>query len=211
MKKLIIVGAGAMAREILWIVKEINAVTPTWDVQGFLDYYEDGRSLKGFDCTHKVIGQIATWQPKDDEWFAMGIQDSKYKRDAVNILKPKGAKFTSLIHPTCCIADSASYGEGFVLYAYCRLGPNCSIGDFVASQSNIPHDCIVGDYSKISGYTAIGGGVVIGQDVFIAASVSIVPHVKIGDNSQCGIGSVIISNVKSGTKVFGNPAKRMEL
>lgn len=50
----------------------------------------------------------------------------------------------------------------------------------------------------------------MGHDVFIAASVSIIPHVKIGDNVQCGIGSVVISNVKSDTKVFGNPAKKME-
>lgn len=210
MKKLIIVGAGAMAREILWIVKEINAITPTWNVLGFLDYYEDGRSLKGFECTHKVIGQIETYQPKNDEWFAMGIQDAKYKRINAKILKDKGAKFATIIHPTCCVADTAKYGEGFILYAYCKLGPNCTIGDFVASQSTIPHDCIVGDYTKISGQCGIGGGVQIGHDVFIATSVSIIPHVIIGDNAQCGIGSVIISNVKSNTKVFGNPARKID-
>lgn len=211
MKKLIIVGAGAMAREILWMVKDINAVKNEWDVVGFLDFFEDGRSLSSYECSHGVIGTIDTWQPKNDEFFVIGIQDAKYKRHAVEVLKAKGAKFISLIHPTCLICDTAKYGEGFVLYAYCKLGPNAVVGDFVASQSTISHDCIIGDYSKISGMCGLGGGVHIGHDSFLATGVSIVPHVNIGDNVQCGIGSVVIRNIKSDTKVFGNPAKKMEL
>lgn len=211
MKKLIIVGAGAMAREILWIAKDCFADKKNeWEILGFLDYFEDGRSLKGFECSHKVIGTIATWMPKEDEYFAMAIQDSKYKRDAVSALKPKGAKFISLIHPTCLVNETAKYGEGFILYPYCKLGPNCKIGDFVASQSTVPHDSVIGDYSKISGVCGLGGGVQIGHDTFLATGVCVVPHVKIGDNVQCGIGSVVIRNIKSGLKVFGNPAKKME-
>lgn len=211
MKDLIIVGAGAMAREILWIAKDCNQKKEEYNILGFLDYFEDGRSLKGYDCSHKVIGTIADWKPKSNQYFVMGIQDSKYKRDAVRILKGKGAKFISLIHPTCVICDTAKYGEGFVLYAYCKLGPNCEIGDFVASQSTISHDCVVGDFSKISGMCGLGGGVHIGHDTFLATGVNVVPHVEIGDNVQCGIGSVIIKNIKSDSKVFGNPAKKMEL
>lgn len=211
MKDLIIVGAGAMAREILWIVKDINAVTPVYNVLGFLDYFEDGRSLSGFECSHTVIGSIAKWKPEKDQYFALGIQNPQYKRDAVSILKSKGAQFVSLIHPTCLISDTAKYGEGFVLYAYCKLGPNCKVGDFVAAQSTVPHDGVIGDYSKISGLCVLGGGVEIGNDTFIAGGVSVVPHVKIGDNVQCGIGSVVIRNIKSNTKVFGNPAKRLEV
>ena len=211
MKDLVIVGAGAMAREILWMVKEYNDVKPEYNVLGFLDYFADGRSLSGFECTHKVIGTIESWEPEEDQYFVMGIQNAKYKRDAVAVLKGKGAKFISLIHPTCMVADTAKYGEGFVLYSYCKLGPNCKIGDFVASQSTIPHDCVVGDYSKISGMCGIGGGVEIGHDAFLATGVCIVPHKKIGPNAQVGIGSVVVGNIPENAKVFGNPAKRMEM
>jgi acetyltransferase-like isoleucine patch superfamily enzyme len=47
--------------------------------------------------------------------------------------------------------------------------------------------------------------------VYVACGVSIAPSKKIGDGAYVGIGSVVISNVKAGTKVFGNPAKRVEI
>ena len=36
------------------------------------------------------------------------------------------------------------------------------------------------------------------------------PSKKIGDNATVGISSVVISNVKAVTKVFGNPAKKID-
>jgi acetyltransferase-like isoleucine patch superfamily enzyme len=38
----------------------------------------------------------------------------------------------------------------------------------------------------------------------------VAPHKKIGDGAYIGIGSVVISNIKAGTRVFGNPAKKMD-
>ena len=45
---------------------------------------------------------------------------------------------------------------------------------------------------------------------FMGCGVLVAPSKKIGDGVTVGIGSVVISNVKAGTKVFGNPAKRMD-
>ena len=39
----------------------------------------------------------------------------------------------------------------------------------------------------------------------------IYPGKKVGDDAFIGIGSVVINNVKAGTKVFGNPAKRIDM
>jgi acetyltransferase-like isoleucine patch superfamily enzyme len=37
-----------------------------------------------------------------------------------------------------------------------------------------------------------------------------VPHRKIGNNAVIGTGSVVLSNVKANTTVFGNPAKKID-
>ena len=38
----------------------------------------------------------------------------------------------------------------------------------------------------------------------------IVPSRKIGDDAFIGAGSVVISHIKQGVKVLGNPAKKIE-
>jgi serine acetyltransferase len=47
--------------------------------------------------------------------------------------------------------------------------------------------------------------------VYVACGVSIAPSKKIGDGATIGIGSVVISNVKPGVTVFGNPAKKIDI
>ena len=37
MKKIIIIGAGAFSREVLWLIEEINNAKNEWEVLGFLD------------------------------------------------------------------------------------------------------------------------------------------------------------------------------
>lgn len=57
--------------------------------------------------------------------------------------------------------------------------------------------------TSISGYCKIGKQVTVGGHTFI------VPGKNIGDRAIIAAGSVVFGNVKSGTTVLGNPAKRM--
>ena len=54
LKKIIIIGAGDLGRELLWLIDDINKVIPTYEVAGFLDDNEKkiGTVLNGF----KVLG-----------------------------------------------------------------------------------------------------------------------------------------------------------
>ena len=56
----------------------------------------------------------------------------------------------------------------------------------------------------------MNGHVNVGSMVYMGCGVLVAPSKIIGDGATVGIGSVVISNVKAGTKVFGNPAKRMK-
>lgn len=42
LKDLYIIGAGGFGREVAWLVRRINTVTPTWTIKGFID---DNQSL----------------------------------------------------------------------------------------------------------------------------------------------------------------------
>jgi sugar O-acyltransferase (sialic acid O-acetyltransferase NeuD family) len=207
---LIIIGASGFGREVLQIVKDINKIKQTWNVLGFLD--DNPNALDGYECDYKVIGAINEWQPKEDEYFVMAIANPKIKENVTTKFEEKGAKFVSIIHPTAIIGSFNQIGRGVVIYPYAKITVNATIGNFVSLLgSNIGHDACVGDYSTISGMCAINGHAVVGKRVFIGGHAVIAPSKKVGDDAYVGSGSVVVTNVKAGYKVFGNPAKKMEL
>ena len=201
MKKLIIVGAGGFGRELLWWVKDINKVEKTWDIVGFID--DNVHALDGYDCDYKIVGTIKDWQPKDDEEFALAMGSPALKRKIVSILKEKGAKFATIIHPTAMLSEFAKCGEGLIMFPYSKISCNTTVGDFVTLLATpIGHDTFIGDYSVISGNCNIVRNVRIGKDVFLAAGVCIAQDVVIGDGAYLGLGSVVLKDVPAGATVF---------
>ena len=80
--------------------------------------------------------------------------------------------------------------------------------DDVKIDSNvcIGHDVRVGENTFMTCGASIAGLVDIGKDVYIGMNAAVKQRLAIGDRAVVGMGSVVISNVKADTKVFGNPA-----
>lgn len=99
-------------------------------------------------------------------------------------------------------------GVGNVIYGGFSMSNNVQIGNFTTLLSSlIGHDVQIGDYTTISALCNITGYVKIGEGVFIGGSCAVVPHAVIEDNAYVGMGSVVLRRVKAGKKVFGNPAR----
>ena len=206
MKKIILVGAGGFGRELLWWIKDINKVEKKWEIAGFID--DNPNALDGYECDYKIIGSIKDWQPKEDEEFALAFGSPSLKRKIVEIMKNKGAKFATIIHPTAMLSEFAKVGEGLIMFPYSKISCNTTIGDFVTLLATpIGHDTLVGDYTVISGGCNIVRNVRIGKDVFLAAGVCIAQDIQIGDGAYLGLGSVVLKDVPDGSTVFGNPAR----
>lgn len=209
MKDLIIVGASGFGREMVKYIEDINKEKPTWKLKGFID--DNRNALDSCSCDYQVLGSIADWEPADGEEFVCALAFPEVKKKVVELLKGKGAKFATLIHPSALIHSHCAIGEGVVITPNSVISANATVGDFVSILgSSVAHDASVGEWSTLSGKCALNGHVQCGRMVYMGCGVLVAPSKRIGDGATVGIGSVVISNVKAGTTVYGNPAKKMD-
>jgi len=211
-KKLIIIGAGGCGREVAQIATDIQRTNTTdWELYGFID--DNPNALDNVDCNVSLLGNIQEWVPKEDELFICAIGNPTLREKLTVILEEKGANFTSLIHPTVIIASSARYEPGLVVYPFTSISVNTNIGKHVLINMHnaVGHDACIGSYSVLSSFCDITGHVHIGKKVFLGSHVSVAPGLKIGDNANVGLGSVVVSSIKEGKHVFGNPARMLKL
>lgn len=213
MQDIIIVCAGGFGWEVYDLIRDINndAVKnkqeQPYNILGFID--DNLYALEGKRIDAKVIGTIEDWEPNNNEVYAMGLATPKTKEIIAEKLENRGAKFVSLISPRTIMSDNIVIEEGSIIKAY-SIGHDARIGKFVnVMGSMVGEDCCIGDYSTITGF-ANTTNAQIGKRVFVGSQVAIMNGRKIGDDAFICAGSVVFNHVKSGRKVFGVPAKKVE-
>lgn len=210
MKDLIIVGAGGFGREVLQWTKHCNQSETKWNIKGFID--DNMQSLDNYECDFKIIDTIKSYIVKENDYFAIAIAIPNVKKKIIEILKEKGAKFATIIHPTAIVGEFCEIGEGIIITPNAKISPNVKIGNYVTLLgSGVGHDAVIGDYCTITGNCSVNGHVKIEEGVFIGSNSCIAPGKKIGAWSTVAMGSMVILNVKPNTKVMGNPARKINI
>lgn len=204
---IVLVGAGAMGREIASWLLDANKKTGDrqYLVKGFLD---DNPGTSG---AHPVIGGIQDYQPQPDELLLMTIADPSARQSVVEALRGKGGQFASFIHPSVIIGQQVETGEGCIICPNCVLGCDARIEafTFINACSTIGHDCRIGAFTTINNDVNITGNNEVGERCFFGVGAKVIPGRKIGAGAVVGAGSVVVGEVKPGVTVFGNPAKDM--
>lgn len=210
MNDLIIVGASGFGREIADCVYDINAVSPTWNLLGFID--DNLEALNGKQSNLKVLDTIKDHTPKKDVSYVCALAFPEIKEKIILDLKRKGAQFATLIHPLAVVSPSALLGEGCVITHFSNVSCNTKIGNFVSIlASGVAHDVSIGDFSTLSGHVYLNGNVTVGRSVYLGCGSMVAPSKTVSSFAKISIGSVVISNVKEGYTMYGNPARKFNL
>lgn len=107
--------------------------------------------------------------------------------------------------------------DNVIIQAHCcidkGLFPNrpTILGEYVclADLVHIAHGVKIGKRTRIAAGACINGNVTIGENVWIGPNCTITNGIEIGDNAFIGIGSNVLKSVEAGTKVVGNPARKL--
>ncbi len=207
MKQLIIIGAGGMGRTVYSNVLESRGYGETFVIKGFID--DDLHALDGLPYYPPVIGTISEYQPKADDVFVCSIGASR--RPCMESIISRGGEFISVIHRTARLLTNVVIGKGNLIGADTVIGNDVVIGNYnmIQSYTIIGHDARIGDYNRIDTRVTCVGGVVIEDEVNIHTSAVISHNVTLESRSRVAALSFVIKDVKTGTTVIGNPAKKL--
>lgn len=199
-KRLAILGAGALGKQILNIAKQTNQ----FEFVGFFDDYNSGKDIIG------KSDKILQYNSSRFDELIVGIgykhlvERERFYNDLLNEIS-----FATVIHPSCLIDPSAIIGKGCVLYPGCIIDEcvNISPNNVINLGTIISHECSIGFSNFISPGAVLCGCVQLGNCNFIGASTTIIDHIIIGNNNHIGAGSLISKNHGHNLKIKGVPAK----
>src|SRR3954466_14134040 len=148
LKEIVIVGAGALGREIVAIIETCNTAHKEWAVLGFLD---SDRNLAGAKiCGIPVLGddEWCRKNPRECIWFVCAIGDPTTRRQIAEKFSAMGCKSASILHPDVRIPRSVQIGAGTIVMAGTQFTTDVTIGAHVVLYLNcsITHDVEIGDF-----------------------------------------------------------------
>jgi sugar O-acyltransferase (sialic acid O-acetyltransferase NeuD family) len=208
-ERLILVGCGAFARELINWVDDLVELNRSIPVTGFLD--ENPDALIGYSHKIPCLGTIDSYIAMPSDRLLMAIGDPEAKKKIYIYLKTKGASFAQLIHPSAVVARTAKLGEGVVVCPQAFISADALVGDLCAINGNasVGHDVKLGRFSTLSSHVDLTGWVQVDECAFFGSGARVLPKVKIGSGARIGAGAVVMRSVPADAVVYAPPAKRL--
>jgi UDP-3-O-[3-hydroxymyristoyl] glucosamine N-acyltransferase len=128
----------------------------------------------------------------------IGSQGFEFKRidnTIMPVAHAGGVKIGDRVEIQANCAIDKSIFAGFT-----EIGKDTKLDNLV----HIAHNAKIGSRCLIAASATISGSSTIGDDVWIGPNSCIANEVIVGDNAEITIGSVVVQNVSSGTRVTGN-------
>lgn len=209
MNPLVIVGAGSFAREVAWLIDEVNSQCPTWDFLGFADDHVTGETVEGYRvlCSIEELRELV---PRPTLVCAIGNPVARKK--VVQPLSEQGFQFATLIHPSVIMSRYIEIGTGSIICAGTILTTNITIGKHCILNLNckVGHDTRLGDYSSLMPGTNLAGNVTVGEGCYFGLNSAVINDVSIGEWTVIGAGATAVKDIPERVVAVGLPARAVK-
>ena len=207
--KVVIVGAGGFAREVLDITQAFDPRQVPYQVRGYVvdqQYGTSGTIING----KPILGDI-DWLAEHANEFSVicCVGAPQHRRNLVIRVKELGCRFCNIIHPLALLTPWISLGEGVVITAGCILTNQIKIGNHVHVNLDctIGHDSVLEDFVTLAPGVHVSGNVNLGEGCYVGTGANIIENIRVGSWSIIGAGSTIVDDVPPNTTVVGCPGK----
>jgi sugar O-acyltransferase (sialic acid O-acetyltransferase NeuD family) len=206
MDNIIIIGAGGLAREVAWLIEEINLVQKKWNLLGFYDETKiSSGDINGYASLSK-----ADVYDNSNSHFVIAIGDPEIRKDVFS--RFSHLNYATLIHPDVKISNTNSIGKGTIICKGTIITVNVKIGKqvIINLDSTIGHDAVINDFVTILPSVNISGYVKIGKYTSVGTGTQIIQELEVGSNSVIGAGSVVVRDIEDYVVAVGLPAKAIK-
>lgn len=207
MSRLILIGAGGLAREVLAVEKDLGRYDEVVILDDDLARWGseiDGVRIQG------PVRHAADW--RGDLVVCAGA--GSVRRRIVRRLGELGVdcdRYAVVQHPTVSVASSCVVGAGSVLLAGTVLTAGIRVGRHVVAMPNVvlTHDDDVSDFATLCAGVTVGGRVLVGESAYLGMSSSVRQDLTVGADSTLGMGAVLLTDLPPGQTWAGVPARRI--
>jgi len=208
MKKLYIVGAGDLGREIESWIDLYSSDKDNFKIIGYIDDNPD--ALVGYPSEYEVVGNINDFEFDRNDWIILAIANPSTKEKVYRKLIDRTNLYT-FISSNATIGKFVDIGEGSIILPNSVISTNVKLGKCVIINigTQIGHDAIIEDFCSLMPNVDLGGGVHIGNKTYIGSNATLIPQISLVDNVRIGAGSIVVNSIRKSQTVFGNPAKKI--
>jgi sugar O-acyltransferase (sialic acid O-acetyltransferase NeuD family) len=212
MKDIVIVGHGGLAREVAFLLGEINRATPTWNLLGYIA--SDPKSVSTTVGRHIVLG-TDEWLLKSTKETAVAIaigQPSRLRALHERFRQNSKLSFPSLIHPSVSGDwERMTLDFGNIVLNNASFTTDIKLGSFniINPGATIAHDCILGNYNLVNPGASLSGEVVLADEILVGTGARVLQRLRVCSRSVIGAGAVVTRSIEKPGVYIGVPAKEM--
>ena len=208
MKNIVIIGSGGFAKEVAFLIDEINRDKPTWNILGFID-----NNVRETNGKYKIFqNDEYLFNTTNELNVVFGIGNpALLEKLYLKFSKNKKLKFPNLIHPNVSGDwERINLGEGNIICASNTFTTDIVIGNcnIINLDCTIGHDTAIGNFNVLNPSVNVSGGVKIGNKNLLGTSSTILQYLKINNNITIGAGALLTKNAEEEGIYIGSPAKK---
>ncbi len=207
--RLVLVGCGGHASDVLSVIEACNEETPRYVVLGYLDDdpHADDRRVRHRGVSR--LGCVADRGRLDGGVHVLGIGYPR-QREAVAVrLKDLGEAAEAIVHPRAVMATGVALECGVVIFDGAHVGPLARISEaaMIGRGAIVGHDSLISPYASVMPGAVVSGDCSVGVGALLGTNATVLEGLHVGARARLGAGAVLTHNLPAGCTAVGVPAR----